>query len=339
MVITCLILTLMLTLAASATLKPVAYRDVSSIVLDASKQTLGRRSTVPQMAFVGASKYTSHLPTTMQCTNKGWDGMQFTWACQAQLPNGIDLDRVEVICEDWDPPVNDATEYDIMTAGSCGVEYTLRGDIPAPPPPPPAVVQHVQHAPQPQYVHIQQPVYVPTPTPPPPPRQATTNDSAVGAIIAALLFVMFLIIVCVLCDSSSTRSSTTVIRSDPPSPPPTPVYVAAPAPAPATTTYVHTTPTPSTTTYVHTTPAPATVVINRRESSPTGDFVAGMATNALWNWVTTPSRSSSWGGGRSSSSSSSSSVTNIFHSSGGGSSSGGGGGSHSSSSFGGTRRR
>ena len=111
--------------------RPVAYRDVTSIVLDSGKMTLGRRSIVPQMTNVGRHYDASLLPTTMQCSNSGWDGAQFTWKCQAQLANGLELDRVEVVCEDWEAPVSDATINDVMTYGSCGVEYSLRGSAAA----------------------------------------------------------------------------------------------------------------------------------------------------------------------------------------------------------------
>lgn len=110
--------------------RPVAYRDVTSIVLDSGKMTLGRRSIVPQMTNVGRYYDASLLPTTMQCSNSGWDGAQFTWKCQAQLANGLELDRVEVVCEDWEAPVSDATINDVMTYGSCGVEYSLKGSAP-----------------------------------------------------------------------------------------------------------------------------------------------------------------------------------------------------------------
>lgn len=357
-------LTALIALAsASTTLKPVPYRDVKSIVLDAGKQTLGRRSTVPQMAYVGGdSRYASVLPTTMQCRNEGWSGDQFTWACQTQLPNGVDLDRVEVVCEDWDPPVNDAAESDIMTVGSCGVEYTLRGTPPSATPPPP-VVQHVIQSP----VGVPHVVYhAPAPAPPTayyketPPLTDQQLRIWIG-IFGTLMILLFVIVCCIACDSSgsSRRSSppptivvepapvvvetedgtTTytrplrrsqrhvVVEQEAPvyvAPAPTPVYV-APAPAPV---------------YVAPAPAPATVVIDNRRSTSAArseGFIDGMVTNALWNMATTPSRSSSsssWGGGGGSSV-----TTNIFHSAPSPSLSSSSSSTHSSSAFGGTKRR
>lgn len=223
-------------LNASSTLRPVPYRDVKSIVLDAGKQTLGRRSTVPQMAYVGADgRYAPFLPTTMQCTNTGWSGDQFTWACQAQLPPGVDLDRVEVACEDWDPPVNDPTENDVMTAGSCGVEYTLRGTPPSPPPPPPTI-QHVVHQTSPAPTGVQHVVYhIPSPAPPPTTTTVHHYGSAwaseeVKTILsygAAALLVMLLVVCCMACDSQSSRSSAPA-----PQPQPAPPVVVIDEPAP-----------------------------------------------------------------------------------------------------------
>ena len=223
-------------LNASTTLRPVPYRDVKSIVLDAGKQTLGRRSTVPQMAYVGGDgRYAPFLPTTMQCTNTGWSGDQFTWACQAQLPPGVDLDRVEVACEDWDPPVNDPTESDTMTAGSCGVEYTLRGTPPSPTPPPP-VIQHVVHQTSPAPAHVQHVVHH-APSPAPPTTTTTVHHygspwtfEEVKTILsfgAAALLIMLVVVCCMACDSQSSRSSAPA-----PQPQPAPPVVVIDEPAP-----------------------------------------------------------------------------------------------------------
>ena len=223
-------------LNASTTLRPVPYRDVKSIVLDAGKQTLGRRSTVPQMAYVGGDgRYAPFLPTTMQCTNTGWSGDQFTWACQAQLPPGVELDRVEVACEDWDPPVNDPTESDTMTAGSCGVEYTLRGTPPSPTPPPP-VIQHVVHQTSPGPTHVQHLVYnVPSPAPPPTTTTvhhygspwASEEVKTILSFGAAALLIMLVVVCCMACDSQSSRSSAPA-----PQPQPAPPVVVIDEPAP-----------------------------------------------------------------------------------------------------------
>lgn len=109
-------------------LRAIAYRDVKAIVVQSGHTTLGRRSTVPQMRHTGSWWYTdSELPTSMQCQNVGWDGHQFNWKCQTHLEDGIELGEVTVLCEDWNPPAPLATINDVMTAGSCGVEYTLKG--------------------------------------------------------------------------------------------------------------------------------------------------------------------------------------------------------------------
>lgn len=126
-----LFLCLIVIFVNASSFKPIPYRDVKAIVLESGKYAIGQRSSVPQMKYVGSSMYSDYLPTTMLCSNQGWDGTQYTWECRAQFPNGLDLDRIEVACEDWNPPINDAQENDLMTAGSCGVEYSIRGNVPS----------------------------------------------------------------------------------------------------------------------------------------------------------------------------------------------------------------
>lgn len=281
-------------------IKPVMYRDVKSIVLDSEKQAVGKRSSIPQMKYVGSSHYQNYLPTTMQCSNMGWDGSQYTWECKAQLPNGVDLDRVEVGCENWDLPVGDAHENDIMTAGSCGVEYTLRGTIP----PPPSTQTYYNPPPSPIYTHS---------------FTETTHHQSIGPPLFGFFcvfgIIMFIGWLFCLCDSTSVRPARTV-------------YVGSPSPSPIIPPTTHYVPTPS--------PAP-TVIIDSgsRTSSYNAGYWDGVITNSLWNSFTRPRSPPSY----SSSSSthvthySAPSTPTVTHSSSAGSS------THSSSAFGGTKRR
>ena len=192
-----------LLVSALAALRPVPYRDVQSIVLQAGKTAVGRRSSVPQMVNVGPSYPSDVLPTTIQCSNKGWDGSQYTWHCQAQLPDGVDFARTEVSCENWEPPVHDAQPDDVMTAGSCGVEYALKGVVTRP------TQTHHEY------------------------RSTTTYDDGndVFGVIIAFFVVVVVIIAVVKCISECEHPARTVHVSS------TPVYTSAP---PAPTVHVTT---------------------------------------------------------------------------------------------------
>lgn len=329
-------------------LRPVPYRDVTSIVLDSGKMTLGRRSVVPQMNNVGRHYDASVLPTTMQCSNMGWDGSQFTWKCQAQMVNGVDLDRVDVMCEDWDPPVSDATINDVMTYGSCGVEYTLKGTpliskpIPSPIYVPPNVHDHSFddriHA-----HHVNTPSHETYTTVT---ETVTTNHDHDVAI-----FFFWLLFICVIgwlfsqiCCSGDSRRSSSTVHVSPSTPPPT-VYVTDPTPS--STIHVSS----AAPTYVP--PVHVTVENRPSSSSYSSGYVDGMVTSSIlrpssWGWGSgwgstshvvhhnAPSPSYSRTTTTTTSSSPSPSYSSGSSSSSGGSSSGG---THTSSSFGGTKRR
>lgn len=59
---------------------------------------------------------------TVMCVNMGWDGLDVNWKCEADMGEGIAFDQLEVICEGYDYP-----EDPYVTAGSCGLEYSLKG--------------------------------------------------------------------------------------------------------------------------------------------------------------------------------------------------------------------
>ncbi|KAG7282289.1 hypothetical protein CRUP_024257 [Coryphaenoides rupestris] len=75
------------------------YRDRSTAA--------GRSGPIPQLRCVGGSAGCGvFVPEAVQCTNKGWDG--------------VDFGRIEVSCEGYSHP-GDA----YILKGSCGLEYTL----------------------------------------------------------------------------------------------------------------------------------------------------------------------------------------------------------------------
>lgn len=110
----------------------VLLQDVQVLTLYSDKQTTGRRTTpMPQLQCVGGSaKAQAHTVTVVQCENKGHDGQDFQWRCEAQLDAGLRLGRVSVSCEGY----RDASDEWVLV-GSCGLEYELERDAPVPPPP------------------------------------------------------------------------------------------------------------------------------------------------------------------------------------------------------------
>ena len=362
---------LVMVMASVAALSPVAYRDVQSIVLRAGEMTAGRRSVVPQMSNVGPAYDAALLPSAIQCSNLGWDGHQYTWKCQAQLANGIDLARTEVTCEDWDPPTRDARADDVMTAGSCGVEYALKG----------TPTQRVIRPDAPS-VHGSPPQYYA-----PPPSQTHTytttttyrhdDNDAIVAIVFGFFVILAGMILCDCCGCDNTERSARV-RVTPAAPAPTvrvettsqapaptvrvettsqapaetteeEVLVETPAPTvrvrprPAARTTVHVStpaPAPTSTVYVSA-PAPAPVYI---APAPTSSYTSGLVDGMLLNSISRPRNTHTHSETthvirESAPSSFGLSFGSGSTSSSSGSSSSSSSGTHTSSSFGGSKRR
>jgi len=99
----------------------VLLENVKAITLEAGKYTTGRRnSPIPQLQCVGGSDRCTHIPELIQCYNKGSDGDDIQWKCEAQLPTGIELGKIAVSCEGYSYP-----EDPYILKGSCGLEYEL----------------------------------------------------------------------------------------------------------------------------------------------------------------------------------------------------------------------
>jgi hypothetical protein len=99
----------------------VLLQDVQTLTLYNGKMTAGRRSApVPQSACTGGTAAGHYTPPTIQCTNKGWDGVDAQWECKADLDNAYRFGETTVVCEGFDYP-----DDPYILAGSCGVEYTL----------------------------------------------------------------------------------------------------------------------------------------------------------------------------------------------------------------------
>jgi len=102
--------------------KKVLLTSVQSLTLHRGQQTTGRRSSpVPQLKCVGGSAQRSNSqPDVVQCYNKGNNGQDVQWKCDAELPSNIKFGRIQVTCEGYDEP-NDP----YILQGSCGLEYNL----------------------------------------------------------------------------------------------------------------------------------------------------------------------------------------------------------------------
>ena len=76
-----------------------------------------RAGAVPQLKVVGGSamRHTQFHPAVVQCTNKGFDGVDVNWKCEADLDDSVRFGMTEVLCEGFEYP-----EDPYILKGSCG---------------------------------------------------------------------------------------------------------------------------------------------------------------------------------------------------------------------------
>jgi len=115
------LLLLLFALAVSAYDK-VMLKDVRVLTLHRGQMTTSRRvSPMSQLTCVGGvARGESHRVDIVQCTNTGYNGRDYSWKCEAQLPGTLKLGRLSVSCEGYDSP-NDP----FVLVGSCGLKYEL----------------------------------------------------------------------------------------------------------------------------------------------------------------------------------------------------------------------
>lgn len=110
---------------------PVRLADIKVITLTAGHYTIGRRTaSVPQLNCVGHPpdlNTVTDLPTTVQCVNRGSDGIEVQWECKASLASDLRFGPLSVNCEGYGYP-----EDPFVVAGSCMLEYTLERSIKSP---------------------------------------------------------------------------------------------------------------------------------------------------------------------------------------------------------------
>ncbi|XP_053213139.1 uncharacterized protein LOC128396562 [Panonychus citri] len=68
----------------------------------------------------GGSARCSFIPETVQCYNRGWDGVTVNWECKADMDKKYSFGQLEVTCEGYDHP-----DDSYILAGSCGLEFSL----------------------------------------------------------------------------------------------------------------------------------------------------------------------------------------------------------------------
>ena len=97
----------------------VPLTSVKTLVLQEGRMTEGRRNLpIPQL---NCKEWNcSNQPSTVKCTNDGWDGKDVTWRCEADLANHLKFGKLDVSCEGYEYP-----EDPNILAGSCGLSYTL----------------------------------------------------------------------------------------------------------------------------------------------------------------------------------------------------------------------
>jgi hypothetical protein len=116
------LLILVLFLSTTFAHQKVLLGDIQSLILHKGQYTNARRTNpIMQLSCIGGSaSLRSNEVTTVQCSNMGYDGNDYTWKCQSELPSDLKLGRVTVSCEGYDYP----NDPHVLT-GSCGLKYTL----------------------------------------------------------------------------------------------------------------------------------------------------------------------------------------------------------------------
>ena len=99
MIRSCGLLT-MIIIGAYAFSDKVRLQDVQTLTFTRDAYTTGRRSRpLPQIECEsGCYDYT---PDIVQCYNRGSDGFDVNWKCDAEMPNGLSFSKVEVGCEGY----------------------------------------------------------------------------------------------------------------------------------------------------------------------------------------------------------------------------------------------
>ncbi|XP_040563545.1 store-operated calcium entry-associated regulatory factor [Lepeophtheirus salmonis] len=99
----------------------VLLTNIKTLTLHEGAKTTGRRaSSTSQLSRTGGSAPWGMEPRTVQCYNRGHDGVDVQWECKADLDSSVEFGRIEVTCEGYEYP-----DDPYILKGSCGLEYSL----------------------------------------------------------------------------------------------------------------------------------------------------------------------------------------------------------------------
>ncbi|KFQ28926.1 Store-operated calcium entry-associated regulatory factor, partial [Merops nubicus] len=99
----------------------VLLRDVQALTLHKGQYTASRRTAaVPQLQCTGGAAGCARVPEVVQCYNKGWDGYDVQWQCNADLESTLRFGQMEVSCEGYDYP-----DDPYILRGSCSLLFRL----------------------------------------------------------------------------------------------------------------------------------------------------------------------------------------------------------------------
>ena len=106
-------------------------RDVQAMTFRHDQYTQRtRNANTPGLKCVAGACDPDHVPRVAQCKNQGvGPGGDVQWSCEAELPDGVSFDRVEVVCEGARFPGDE-----FVATASCALEYSLLRVVPRHPP-------------------------------------------------------------------------------------------------------------------------------------------------------------------------------------------------------------
>lgn len=102
----------------------ILLQDVNILIFEKNKLSTSRRSAPVHQLNCLRGCAAQYEPQKIVCHNAGSNGIDVQWKCEATLPAGLKLGRVEVVCEGYDSQID---KY--VLAGSCGLEYEIEHHI------------------------------------------------------------------------------------------------------------------------------------------------------------------------------------------------------------------
>lgn len=197
----------------------VLKENINVLTLYKDRYTTARRtSPVPQINCIGGTaRSNSHKVEIVQCTNMGFDGTDYNWKCDSQLPDTLKLGKLRVGCEGYDYKGDP-----FVLAGSCSLDYELDYTDKFYEPktiPTQTVIETIktyESVSQSPSVRVEtihhagaKPVII---------EQHGHVESDIGTFFVLILLVFLFIFMCAIThesSSSTTRSTSTVIRTTP----------------------------------------------------------------------------------------------------------------------------